>query len=135
MRTAVLVVWCLTGVAGVRLLASWLRQGGPKRQATRITVYPAALVFAHPLLALAGLACWAGYLVTRGAALAWLAFLLLCLTALLGFAMFTRWLVGRGGRHARGAGDRVPVVALLLHGLGALATFTLALIAAGMAGR
>jgi hypothetical protein len=134
-RTAVVVAWCLTAVVGGYLQVAWLRRGGPRRQPTRITAFPAALVFTHPLLALAGLACWAGYLATGRPGLAWLAFVLLCLTALAGFALFTRWLVGRGGRHARGAADRFPVAVLLLHGLGALATFALALIAAGMAGR
>lgn len=133
MRTAVLVSWCLTAAVGGYLLVTWLRHGGLRRQPTRITVFPATLVFTHPLLALTGLACWAVYLATRRAGLAWLAFVLLCLTALAGFTLFTRWLVGRGGRHARDAGERFPVAAVLAHGLGALATFTLALIAAGMA--
>jgi hypothetical protein len=106
MRTVAGAFWCLTAVAGSCLLAARLRHGGLRGQATRITVFPVALLFGHPLLALAGLACWAGYLVTGMAALAWLGFGLLCATVVLGFAMFTRWLVGRGGRHARGADER-----------------------------
>jgi hypothetical protein len=135
MRTAAAVAWCLTAVAGIYLLVARLRHGGLRRQATRITVFPAALLFAHPLLALAGLGCWACYLVTGQAALAWLAFGLLCLTVPLGVAMFTRWLVGRGGRHARGAEERFPRAAVLLHGLAALATFILALVVAEAARR
>jgi hypothetical protein len=134
-RAAVLVIWCLTAIAGSYLLAVWLAHGGLRQQATRITVFPATLIFSHPLLGLAGLACWIGYLLSRRAALAWLAFACLCLTALLGFIMFTRWLAGRGGRHARGAEDSFPLAAVLLHGAAALGTFILVLIVAGRAGQ
>ena len=133
MRTAALIIWCLTAAVGGYLLAVLISRGGLRQQATRITVFPAALTFSHPLLAVAGLACWVGYLVTGRVGLAWLAFLLLCVTALLGFIMLTRWLVGRGGRHARRAENSFPLRATLLHGVAALGTFTLVMIVAEMA--
>lgn len=133
MRTAALIIWCLTAAVGGYLLTVLISRGGLRQQATRITVFPAALTFSHPLLAIAGLACWVGYLLTGRVDLAWLAFLFLCVTALLGFTLLTRWLVGRGGRHARRAANSFPLRATLLHGVAALGTFTLVTIVAALA--
>ena len=133
MRIAALAVWCTTAAAGIYLLTTWLSQGGLRQQATRITTFPTVLVFAHPLLAVAGLCCWIGYLESSGASLAWTSFWCLCASALLGFVMFTRWLAGRGGRHARGAGQRFPVTAVAVHGTVGLTTFILVLIVANLA--
>ncbi len=133
MLTAVLIIWCSTAAVGSYLLVAWISRGGLRQQATRITVFPAALLFTHPLLALAGLACWVGYLLTYRVDLAWVAFGFLCLTALLGFTMATRWLVGRGGRHARRPEGGFRLAAVILHGVAALSTFTLVLIVAEQA--
>jgi hypothetical protein len=130
MRTAVFCVWAVTAVVGGYLLTLWLSGGGLRQQATQITLFPAALVFCHPLLALTGLGCWIGFLATGVVGFAWAAFGCLCATALLGFAMFTRWLAGRGGRHARGAEQRFPLAAVALHGTVGLITFVLVLIVA-----
>lgn len=100
MRIAALAVWCTTAAAGIYMLVIWLSQGGLRQQATRITTFPAVLVFAHPLFAVTGLGCWMVYLEAGDPGLAWAAFGCLCASALLGFTMFTRWLAGRGGRHA-----------------------------------
>ena len=54
------------------------------------------------------------YVLTGERVLAWLSFGVLAASALLGFTMFTRWL--GGGRHARGAEQRFPMLAVLLHG-------------------
>jgi hypothetical protein len=54
----------------------------------------------------------------------------LCGSALLGFALLTRWLTGIGGRHARTEAEHFPAWAVALHGLGGLATFILVLITA-----
>jgi hypothetical protein len=132
---AALVLWCASAAVGMYLLVAWLSHGGLRQQATRITVFPAALIFAHPLLAVTGLALWIAYLATGAAGLAWTAFALVCATALLGFVMFTRWLGGRGGRHARGSGQQFPVTAIALHVVVGLLTFILVLLVAGVAGR
>jgi hypothetical protein len=71
-------------------------------------VFPAGLIFAHPLLATAGLSLWIVFLLTHQAAYAWGEFGVLSGSAMLGFVMLTRWLVGRGGRHARGAEQHFP---------------------------
>jgi hypothetical protein len=135
MAIAVLVIWAATAVVGAYLLFLRISQGGLRQQATRITVFPAAVIFAHPVLALSGFGCWLGYLLTGQATLAWCAFGLLCLTGLLGFVMFTRWLVGRGGRHARGAEEGLPLAAVLVHGTVGLTTFVLVLVVAELASR
>jgi hypothetical protein len=70
----------------------------------------------HPLFAVTGLGCWIVYLETSDPGLAWTAFGCLCASALLGFTMFTRWLAGRGGRHARGSEQHFPVTAVAVHG-------------------
>lgn len=133
MRTAVGVAWSVTAAVGIYLLVIWLSGDGLRRQPARITACPAALVVAHPLLAVTGLVCWGIYAVRGGPALAWGAFALLAATSLLGFMMLTRWLVGRGGRHARGAGRPFPLTAVLAHAGAGLTTFVLALIAASVA--
>jgi hypothetical protein len=125
-----LVIWCATACFGVYLLAKWLSHGGLKQQATRITVFPAALIFAHPLLAAAGLAFWISFVDTGRLECAWVGFGVLSMSAMLGFAMLTRWLVGRGGRHARGAEQHFPVRAVAVHGLIGLSTYVLVLVTA-----
>jgi hypothetical protein len=56
-------------------------------------------------------------------------------SAVLGFVMLTRWLVGRGGRHARGAEQAFPARVVATHGAVGLTTFALVLIAATLATR
>ena len=126
-----IVTWLITAVPGVYLLYLWLSGGGPRRQATKVTRFPAVLLFAHPALAVSALGCWIGYVITSAPSFAWLSFGVLTASALLGFTMFTRWL--GGGRHARGAGQRFPLVAVLLHGVTGMLTFVLVLLTAAVA--
>ncbi len=133
MTIVALVVWCGTACFGLYLLGIWLSHGGLKQQATRITVFPAALIFAHPVLATAGLSFWIAYLLSHTVAFAWAGFGILSGSAMLGFVMLTRWLTGRGGRHARGAEQHFPAKVVAVHGTIGLTTFTLVLIAATQA--
>lgn len=135
MKIVALVAWCGTACLGVYLLGIWLSRGGLRQQATRITVFPAALIFAHPVLATSGLSFWIAYVLSRRLVYAWSAFGVLSASAMLGFVMLTRWLVGRGGRHARGAEQHFPAKVVAMHGAVGLATFTLVLIAATQATR
>ena len=122
-----------TACFGLYLLVVWLSHGGLRQQSTRITVFPAALIFAHPLLATSGLTLWVVFLLTKQVLFAWLGFGVLALSAMLGFVMLTRWLVGRGGRHARGAEQHFPARIVATHGAVGLTTFALVLIAATLA--
>jgi hypothetical protein len=126
------VTWLFTALVGVYLLYLWLSGGGLRQQATKVTRFPVTLIFSHPVLALSALTCWMAFLITGSRLLAWTAFGVLAVAALLGFTMFTRWL--GTGRHARGAERRFPLLAVLLHGLAGVATFVLVLLTASLAG-
>ncbi|WP_283132782.1 hypothetical protein [Rhizohabitans arisaemae] len=129
MKLATTVTWLLATGMGFYLLIVWLADGGLRRQATKVTRFPALLTLVHPLLALGGLGFWTAYLLTSRRVYVWTSLAILVVTALLGFTMLTRWLLGRG-RHARGAGRRFPVLAVFLHGLVGVATFVLVLLTA-----
>jgi hypothetical protein len=130
-----LVIWGGTACFGLYLLGVWLSHGGLRQQATRITVFPAMLIFAHPILATTGLSFWIAFMLTQRVAFAWFGFGVLAASAMLGFVMLTRWLVGRGGKHARGAEQHFPAKVVAMHGLVGLTTFALVLISATMATR
>jgi hypothetical protein len=133
MEIVALVIWGGTACFGLYLLAVWLSHGGLRQQSTRITVFPAALIFAHPILATTGLSFWIAFILTGHVLYAWCGFGVLAVSAMLGFVMLTRWLVGRGGRHARGAEQHFPARIVAVHGMAGLATFALVLISATLA--
>ena len=133
LKFVALAVWGGTACFGIYLLGVWLSHGGLRQQATRITVFPAVLIFAHPILATTGLSFWIGYVLTLRLAYAWIGFGVLAASAMLGFVMLTRWLVGRGGRHARGAEQHFPARIVAIHGAVGLTTFALVLITATLA--
>lgn len=130
MGVAALVMWVLTAAAGFYLLAVRTADGGLRRPPIKVTRFPTALVLGHPMLALLALATWVEFLVTSRTVYAWIAFAVLVVVALLGFVLLTRWLIGRGGKHARDSESGVPYAAMLAHGAVALLTFVLVLLAA-----
>ncbi|HEY1619904.1 MAG TPA: hypothetical protein VGG25_19935 [Streptosporangiaceae bacterium] len=133
MKIIALAIWGGTACFGLYLLAVWLSHGGLRQQATRITVFPAALIFAHPILATTGLTFWIAFILTSHVSYAWCGFGVLSASAMLGFVMLTRWLTGRGGRHARGAEQHFPARVVAMHGVVGLTTFALVLITATLA--
>ena len=134
MEYAALGAWIVTAAAGTYLMGGRLAQGGLLEQSTKVTRYPALVVVGHPVAALAGLAAWVVYLATERTGYAWAAFSALLVVVLLGFVLFTRWLVGQGGRHARDAGQPFPAAAVLVHGAVAAATIVLVFLTALDAG-
>jgi hypothetical protein len=101
MDIAALIVWILTAGGGFVLLGTWLSKGGARRDGTGST-FPPALIFGHFLLAAAGLLLWIVYVATNTDGIGWIAFAALALVALLGFAMFARWIpVYRGATKDR----------------------------------
>ncbi|RFU36490.1 hypothetical protein DZF91_37800 [Actinomadura logoneensis] len=136
MEYAALGAWILAALAGAYLLVRWLAAGGLRGQPAKVTRFPAAVLVGHPLSALTGLAAWTLFVATGRIWCAWLAFAILLAAAFQGLLLFTRWLVGdRGGRHARGADQRFPATAVVVHGLVAVTTFVLVLFASLTAAR
>lgn len=127
MEFAALAAWILAAGAGAYLLLIWVAHGG---LSTKVTRFPLLLVAGHPLAAVLGLAMWIAYLVTARSGYAWAAFCALLVVVLQGFMLFTRWLVGRGGRHARGAEQAFPATAVALHGGIAVTTVVLVFLTA-----
>lgn len=144
MAVTALVLWLLTALGGAVLLVRFVGHGGGAQQRSGETRLGAPLVFGHPLLAVLGLLVWIGYLLLDRPVLAWTALALLVAVALLGFAMFARWLPAYRGRSAPSGGGRraaggpagtgtgpaeahLPVPVVAGHGLLAVVTLLLVL--------
>lgn len=130
MGVAAFVMWVLTAAGGFYLLAIRIADGGLRRPPIKITRFPTALFLGHPVLAVMALAMWVEFLMTSRAIYAWIAFAVLVVVTLLGFVLLTRWLTGRGGKHARDSERALPYAAMLTHGAVSLLTFVLVLLAA-----
>jgi hypothetical protein len=95
------------------------------------------LILSHFGLAALGLVLWIIYVATDSDALAWIAFAMLLVVALLGFTMFAIWYQRRQGTTAPDqapamgtpAEQRFPVAIVGLHGLLAVITVILVFIA------
>ncbi|MFS4091994.1 hypothetical protein [Streptomyces sp. AF1A] len=134
MDIGALVAWVVTALGGFVLLARWISRGGLRQQQTGGTRFPAPLVFGHFLLAAAGLVVWIVYLATDRGALAWTSFGILVAVALLGFAMFARWVpvyrAAPAGEETTPAERHLPVPVVAAHGVLGAATLVLVLLAA-----
>jgi hypothetical protein len=134
MEWAALTSWIVTAGGGFVLFALWLRHGGMRQREGRQIRPP--LILSHFGLAALGLVLWIIYLVTDSDALAWIAFALLVAVAVLGWTMFFIWWGRRQGRAAvepaagMPAEQHFPVVVVTLHGLLAVTTVLLVLLAA-----
>ena len=115
MNIAALIAWLVTAVGGFYLLGTWLARGGVRQQQTRTSRFPAPVIFGHFLLAAAGLVVWIIYVVVGKTPLAWAAFIILVPIALLGFTMFARWIPvyrgASGGEIRAASGPARPVAA------------------------
>jgi len=146
-KWAALITWIVTAGGGFILLGLWLRRGGmaQSRQSGRVIRPP--LILSHFALAATGLVLWIIYVASDSDALAWIAFILLAVVALLGFTMFAVWLQqrpGAGGSPSTAPagspspsdpaerGFPVPIVAA--HGIVAAATLVLVLLTAAGVG-
>jgi hypothetical protein len=142
---AALVAWILTAAGGFVLLGKWISHGGVRSPGT--SRFPPALIFSHFGAAAAGLVLWIIYLINDQDILAWVAFALLVVVALLGFTMLARWIPGYrahatvtagsadAARSAPPTADRpaeqhFPVAVVGAHGVLAVATVVLVLLAA-----
>jgi hypothetical protein len=143
MKWAALITWVLTAGGGFVLLSIWLARGGMQQQRDAGNRIRPPLIMSHFLLAATGLVLWIIYLINDSKALAWTAFVLLAIVAVLGFTMFAIWL---RRRQARTSGtdavtpdtppeQHFPVPIVGLHGALAATTLVLVLLtAAGVGG-
>jgi manganese efflux pump family protein len=137
MEWAALISWIVTAGGGFVLLALWLRHGGMRQRQPGRQIRP-ALILSHFALAATGLVLWIIYVFSDSDALAWIAFAILVLVAALGWTMFAIWWQRRQARLAAAdtstpglpAEQRFPVPIVALHGLLAVTTVVLVLLAA-----
>jgi manganese efflux pump family protein len=132
MKWATLIAWLITAGGGFVLLSIWLARGGMRQSGGRRIRPP--LILTHFLLAATGLVLWIIYIASDSDTLAWVAFALLLVVALLGFTMLAIWLsqrqpTGAGGTD-RPAEQHFPVPIVGLHGLLAATTLVLVFLAA-----
>jgi hypothetical protein len=132
MKWAALIAWLITAGGGFVLLSIWLARGGMRQSGGRRIRPP--LILTHFLLAATGLVLWIIYIASDSDTLAWVAFALLLVVALLGFTMLAIWLsqrqsTGAGGTD-RPAEQHFPVPIVGLHGLLAATTLVLVFLAA-----
>ena len=138
MDWAALITWVLTAGGGFVLLSIWLRRGGMRQQREAGNQIRPPLILSHFLLAATGLVIWIIYVATDKSALAWIAFVILAVVALLGWTMFAIWLRRRQGRAAAvepaapgvPAEQHFPVAIVALHGVLAVTTVVLVLLSA-----
>jgi hypothetical protein len=144
MRWAALIAWVITALGGFGLLTIWLQRGGlaaAERPGTRIRP---TLIFSHLALAATGLVLWIIYVASKTDAIAWAAVIVLVPVAVLGFSMLAIWIQRRTAAPAvatapAGTADRppeqhFPVPVVVLHGLLAVTTLVLAILAAAGVG-
>ncbi|HYY65076.1 MAG TPA: hypothetical protein VE688_10700 [Gaiellaceae bacterium] len=138
MKWAALIAWVLTAGGGFVLLSIWLQRGGMRQQQEGGNRIRPPLILSHFLLAATGLVIWIIYLAADKDALAWIAFAILAVVALLGWTMFAIWARRRQSRAAASeaatpgmpAEQHFPVSVVTLHGLLAVTTVVLVLLAA-----
>src|SRR5919202_1689120 len=99
MKWAALATWVLTAGGGFFLLGLWLKHGGMQQSEEPGARIRAARVLSHFGLAATGLVLWIIYVASESKALAWIAFAILLVVALLGFSMLAIWI----GQRRRGA--------------------------------
>jgi hypothetical protein len=143
MRFIALLVWFITALWGLYMLAVWLIENDATRQRNSPSRLPLPVILSHVVLALTGLVVWVAYLLLDRPALAWAAVGILVAIATLGLAMFARWIpVYRatsdevdglpGAVLARDgpAEGNFPLVIVLAHGTFAVSTVVLVLLTA-----
>ena len=92
MRFIALLVWFITALWGLYMLAVWLIENDATRQENAASRLPLPVILSHVTLAVSGLVVWVLYLLIDRSALAWAAVGILVCIALLGFTMFARWI-------------------------------------------
>jgi hypothetical protein len=92
MRFVALIVWFITALWGLYMLAVWLIENDATRQGNSASRLPLPVILAHVTFAVTGLAVWVAYLLLDQPILAWTAVGILVAIVLLGLSMFARWI-------------------------------------------
>jgi hypothetical protein len=143
MRFIALLVWFITALWGLYMLAVWLIENDATRQEHTASRLPLPVILSHVTLAVSGLVVWVLYLLIDRSELAWAAVGILVAIATLGFAMFARWIpVYRTPIAAGGPQDGMlpvqeipaegnfPLVIVVAHGAFAVSTLILVVLTA-----
>jgi hypothetical protein len=140
MKWAALVTWVLTAGGGFFLLGLWLKNGGMQQSDQPGARIRSARILGHFALAALGLVLWIIYVASSSSALAWIAFAILLVVAVIGFTMLAIWMGQRGRRRveataappgAAGPAEQAfPEAVVGLHGVLAAVTLVLVLITA-----
>jgi hypothetical protein len=139
MKWVALVTWVLTAGGGFFLLGLWLKNGGMQQSDQPGARIRSARILGHFALAATGLVVWIIYVAAGSSALAWVAFVILLVVAVIGFTMLAIWM-GQRGRRAEAAAaapgaaapaeQTFPEAVVGLHGVLAAVTLVLVLITA-----
>ena len=134
MSWAALITWIVTAGFGFVMLVIWLSHGGMQPADPAVRRIRPPLILGHFLLAATGLVVWIIYIAADKDALAWVAFAILVVVALLGWTMFGIWWRSKDAR-ATGLADtrpeaRFPKPVIALHGLFAVTTVLLVFLTA-----
>src|SRR5919109_4673154 len=129
MEWVALIAWVLTAGGGFVLLSIWIARGGMQQQREPGQKIRPPLILSHFGLAATGLVLWIIYVASDSDALAWVAFAVLAVVAVLGWTMFAIWWQRRQrGQMAEGvdpgtpAEQQFPVSVVALHGVLAVTT-------------
>ena len=137
MEWAALISWIVTALGGFVLLGLWVRNGGMASREPGRRIKP-PLIFTHFGLAALGLVLWIIYVFNGSDTLAWIAFGILVVVALIGWTMFAIWWQRRQAVAAasppsmssKPAEQSFPVGIVTLHGLLAVTTVVLVVLTA-----
>lgn len=135
MNWVTLIVWLVAALGGFTLVGIWLREGGWNAVVRR---FPKPLPMLHALAAVVSLVLFLVWWAEDVNSLKYITLIGLLLTAVLGIAMFVMWIAGlraptapaMGADVARAPEDRFPVPLVALHGVAAVATLVLYIVAA-----
>jgi hypothetical protein len=138
MEWAALISWIVTALGGFVLLGLWVQNGGMAAAREHGRRIKPPLIFSHFGLAAIGLVLWIIYVFNDSDTLAWIAFAILVVVALIGWTMFAIWWQRRQARAAGAAASMTevpaeqsfPVPIVTLHGLLAVTTVVLVFLAA-----
>ena|SRR5215831_9515301 len=141
MGFAALISWFVTAFVGLYLVAVWLIENDVTQRGGHASRLPGPVILGHVLLALTGFVLWVVHLLSGSTAWGWAALGFLGGIAALGLTMFTRWIPVHAAfvraEASRGmsadfdfpAERAFPLTVVTIHGLLALATLTLVLLA------